>query len=149
MSAVFLGFHHDWSVDRYENREKCDVTLTWQPNFWTTTIFLDSDVHLHCRIMEETYALPCSRMNLTMHRKFIHVKFVGFFLPYLQDHGLLRSRDRATIATRRNDFSSLQANKTRKRHIYKLKIRTRSNNSMAVIVLKTNYLSDNGLQHGS
>ena len=142
MSAVFLGFHHNWSVDRYENREKCDVTLIWQPNFWTSTIFLDSDGHLHCRIMEETYGLPFSScMNSTMHRKVIHVNFVGFFLPYLQDHGLMRSRNRATLATSRNDFSSLQANKTRQRHIYRLIIRTRSNNLMAVFVLKTHYMS--------
>ena len=30
-----------------------------------------------------------------------------FFLPYLQDHGLLRSRNFATMATWRNGFSSL------------------------------------------
>ena len=59
------------------------------------------------------------------YRFVLHVNFVVFFLPYLQDHGLLRSRNRATIATWRNDFSSLQANKTRKRHIYRLIIRTR------------------------
>ena len=64
-----------------------------------------------------------------------------FFIPYLQDHGLLRSGNRAILATLRNDFSSLQANKTRQRHIYRLIIRTRSNNLMAVFVLKTHYLS--------
>ena len=42
------------------------------------------------------YGLPfCS----IMHRKVIHVIFFPFFLPYLQDHGLLRSRDFATMAT--------------------------------------------------
>ena len=92
--------------------------------------------------MEETYGLPFSScMNSTMHRKVIHVNFVGFFLPYLQDHGLMRSRNRATLATSRNDFSSLQANKTRQRHIYRLIIRTRANNLMAVFVLKTHYMS--------
>ena len=33
--------------------------------------------------------------------------FVFFFLPYLQDHALLRSRSFATMVTWRNDFSSL------------------------------------------
>ena len=40
-----------------------------------------------------------------MHRKNIHVIYIVFFLPYLQDHGLLRSRHFATMATSRNDFS--------------------------------------------
>ena len=43
-----------------------------------------------------------------MHRKVIRVIFFRFFLPYLRDHGILRSRNFDTMATWRNDFSSLQ-----------------------------------------
>ena len=43
-------------------------------------------------------------LSAIMH-KVIHVKF--FFLPYLQGHGLLRSRHFASIALRCNDFSFL------------------------------------------
>ena len=40
-----------------DNREKCDVTLRWQQNFWISTIFLDRDSHLHYRTMEEKYGI--------------------------------------------------------------------------------------------
>ena len=43
-----------------------------------------------------------------MYRKAIHVIFFFiFFLPYLQNHGLLRSRNFVIMVTWRNDFSSL------------------------------------------
>ena len=47
-------------------------------------------------------------LSAIIHRKVIHVNcFVFFFLPYLKDHGLLRSWNFAAIATRRNDFRDL------------------------------------------
>ena len=42
-----------------------------------------------------------------MHSKVIYVNFVDFFLPYLQDHGLLRSRNFASMTVWRDDVSSL------------------------------------------
>ena len=47
-------------------------------------------------------------LSAIMHRKIIHVIFPSFFLPYLHDHGLLRSRNFATVATCRKDFSYWQ-----------------------------------------
>ena len=42
-------------------KQKCDVTLPWDQNFWISTTFLDRDDHLHCPTMEEKYGLPfCS-----------------------------------------------------------------------------------------
>ena len=39
-------------------------------------------------------------LNAIMHSKVMHVHFFFFFfLPYLQDYGLLRSRNVATMAT--------------------------------------------------
>ena len=38
-----------------------------------------------------------------MHSKVIHVNFFNFFLPYLQDHGLLRSRNFASMTVWRDD----------------------------------------------
>ena len=150
MSAVFLGFHHNWSVERYENREKCDVTLTWQPNFLTSTIFswqwrtfaLSNNGRGHVAAARSEWCLTLTPNNtktierMTYHcflrpirrdltssscttewKKRMGYRFVPawiqpctgnsymsillsfFFLPFLQDHGLLRSRNRATIAT--------------------------------------------------
>ena len=43
-----------------------------------------------------------------MHKKVIRVNFFSFFfLPYLHDHGSLRSRNFATVTTRGSDFSCL------------------------------------------
>ena len=62
------------------------------------------------RSMDYRFVLEC---NLIMHRKVIHVNFFRFFfLPHLQYHGLLRSRNFATMATWRNDFISLLAYKS-------------------------------------
>ena len=51
--------------------------------------------YLHCRTMEESmvyrFALSCTGKSYTSF-------FFPFFLPYLQDHGLLRSRYFATMA---------------------------------------------------
>ena len=47
-------------------------------------------------------------LSATIYRKVINVNFfVFFFVPYLQEHGLLRSKNLATMATWREDFSSL------------------------------------------
>ena len=57
--------------------------------------------------MEEKYGLPfCSWVLLCSRKSYMSIFFL-FFLPYLQDHGLLRSRNYATLATWRNDFPSL------------------------------------------
>ena len=50
-------------------------------------------------------------LSAVIHRKVVHVNFFVFFLQYLQYHGLLRSRNFATMATWRNDFFSLLAYK--------------------------------------
>ena len=42
-----------------------------------------------------------------MYKKVIRVNFSHFFLPYLHDHGSLRSRNFATVTTRGSDFSCL------------------------------------------
>ena len=57
---------------------------------------------------EEKYIVWGTTLFLSsiMHRKVIHVEHFHFFLPYLQDHGLLRSRNFATMATWHNNFSS-------------------------------------------
>ena len=61
--------------------------------------------------MDRNYGLPfCSWVQSyteVMHAKLFCFCFVFFFLPYLQDHALLRSRSFATMVTWRNDFSSL------------------------------------------
>ena len=47
-------------------------------------------------------------LSAIMHGTVIHLNgFVFFFSSYLQDHGLLRSRNFATMATCRDDFSFL------------------------------------------
>ena len=38
-------------------------------------------------------------LSAITHRKVIHVNFLSLFLPYLQDHGLLKSANFATMAT--------------------------------------------------
>ena len=43
-----------------------------------------------------------------MYRKVIHVFFFTFFLSYLFDHGLLRSKNFATMATLSDDFSIMR-----------------------------------------
>ena len=77
--------------------EKCDVTLPWQLDFWISTISLDRDGRLHCRTMEEKYGHPTTVLSLSAIK---HSKIV-----YLQDRGLLRARNFATLATWRDDFS--------------------------------------------
>ena len=49
--------------------------------------------------------------SATMHRKVTQCIFSFFFLPYLQDRGLLRSRNIATMATWRNALSPLWRSK--------------------------------------
>ena len=63
---------------------------------------LQREGHLHWRKMEE----QCFFLSAVKHGKVIHFK-ASVFPPYLQHHGLLRSRNFATMATWRNDLSSL------------------------------------------
>ena len=46
-------------------------------------------------------------LSAIMHRKVIHLNFFIFFLPDLQDHSLLRSRNFATMVTWHDNFSPL------------------------------------------
>ena len=46
-------------------------------------------------------------LSAIMHRKVIHVIFFIFFLPDLQDHSLLRSRNFATMVIWHDNFSPL------------------------------------------
>ena len=70
-----------------------------------STLFFERDDHLLCRTMKVKFGLPF--LSARIHRKVIHVHFFVSFPPYLQDHCFLRSRNFVTMATRRNDFSSL------------------------------------------
>ena len=38
---------------RCYREKKCNVTLSWDHNFWVSRIFLDRDEQWHCRTMEE------------------------------------------------------------------------------------------------
>ena len=62
--------------------------------------FLDRDGHLLSNDEREVWATVVF-LSAIMHRKIIRVIFFFsfFFLSYLQDHGLLRSRNFATMAT--------------------------------------------------
>ena len=41
-----------------KREETCASHYHGRKNFWFSTIFLDSDGHLHCRTMDEKYGLP-------------------------------------------------------------------------------------------
>ena len=72
--------------------------------FLDLTIFLDGDSHSYYWTMEEKHELLfCSWVQSRSEKSNIHILFS---LSYLQDHGLLISRDYATMVTRPNDFSS-------------------------------------------
>ena len=62
------------------NKKKCDLRLPWFQNFWISTIPFYSWEQL-CTVI-----------------------FFICFLPYVQVHGLLSSRNFVTMATWRNDF---------------------------------------------
>lgn len=84
------------SHDLYR-KEKCDVMLPWRKTSGSQ----------HSRTTEEKYELLfCSECN---HVQECHTCqfFRYFFLPYLQNHGLLRSKNFVTKVTWRNDFSLL------------------------------------------
>ena len=88
---------------RRNKEEKCDVTLPWWQNFSISTIFLDRNGHLRCRTTEEKFGLPfCSLVQSSTGKSYL-----SMLSPYLRDHGLLRSRYYATMATWCNDFSPL------------------------------------------
>ena len=72
-------------------------------------------------------------LSAVKHRKVIHFK-ASVFPPYLQFHGLFRSRNFATVATWRNDFSSLLLGSLYKRVFERLT----STGSLFAIIL--NYL---------
>ena len=85
--------------------------LTIVAKFWISSIFLDRHGHLHCRTMNETYGLSfCSWVQLCTGKSCMSM--FNFFLPYLQGHVLLRPRNFATMATWRNDVSSLFYNQS-------------------------------------
>ena len=66
---------------------------------------VDRDSHLHCRTMKKEYSLLfCSWVQSRTGKSYIR-NLLLLSLPYLQDHGLLRSANFATMATWRNDFS--------------------------------------------
>ena len=85
----------------FHGRRRCRIVRS--------LIFLDRDGYLHCRTMEEKYGLLfCSWEQSCTGKSSMSIFFVFFFLPNLQDHGLLRPRYFAiTMATWRNHFSSL------------------------------------------
>ena len=64
------------------------------------TIFLDRDGHL--RVERWRKIMGCCFVSGKS-----YLSFFSLFLSYWKDHGLLRSRNFATMATWRNDFSSL------------------------------------------
>ena len=70
-----------------------------------STLVFEREGHLHCRTMKVKFGLPF--LSARIHRKVMHVNFFVFFSAILQDHCFLRSRNFVTMATRRNDFSSL------------------------------------------
>jgi len=88
---------------RRNKEEKCDVTLPWWQNFSISAIFLDRNGHLHCRTMEEKFGLPFCFWVQSCTGK----SYLSMLSPYLRDHGLLRSRHSATMATWCNDLSAL------------------------------------------
>ena len=78
----------------FNREEKYDVTLPWEQNFCTSTIFLDiCIVERWKKSMVYRFVPSCTGKSYTSF-------FPPFFLPYLQDHGLLRSRDFTTMATK-------------------------------------------------
>ena len=88
---------------RRNKEEKCDVTLLWWQNFSISAIFLDRNGHLHCRTMEEKLWLPfCFWVQSCTGNSYLSILAL-----YLRDHGLLRSRHSAAMATWCNDFSAL------------------------------------------
>ena len=89
-----------WCV--YNNREeKCDVRYNMVARFLDHNNLSWQRQHLHHRMMQERYGLRWATVlfpSAIRHRKVKHVNFFIFFLPYLQDHGLLRSRNFASMA---------------------------------------------------
>ena len=60
---------------------------------WSQQFYLDGDGHLHCWTTEEKYGLPfCSWVQSCTGKSYMSV-FFFFFLLYLQDYGLLRTRN--------------------------------------------------------
>ena len=67
--------------------------VTMVAKFLDLKIFLDGDGHLHCWTTEEKYGLPfCSWVQSCTGKSYMSV-FSFFFLLYLQDYGLLRTRN--------------------------------------------------------
>ena len=95
--SLNLSFPISKKCTKLQVIEKCDITLPWQQNFWISKIFPSRDSHLHCRTMEEKHVLLLFQSAM-IHGKVIHVFFFLFFLPYLQEHSLLKSRNFATLA---------------------------------------------------
>ena len=67
-------------------RGKRDVKLPWYQIFWISTIFLEEDVHLHCRTIEEKYGLPfCSWVQSCTGNSYMSI--FSFFSPILAEPG--------------------------------------------------------------
>ena len=104
--SPLVHFMRSWArciLWRRNKEEKCDVTLPWWQNFSISAIFLDRNGHLHCRTMEEKFGLPFCFWVQSCTGK----SYLSMLSPYLRDHGLLRSRYYATMATWCSDFSAL------------------------------------------
>ena len=79
-------------------------------NSWISTIFFVSDGHLHCqKWWRKVHCMGYHFVPVCNHAQENHTcqSLSFFFLPYLQDHNLLRSRNFATMATWHHNFSSL------------------------------------------
>ena len=80
-------WHHITMVAKYLDF----INLRWQYR------------NLHCWTMKEKYVLPVCRWVQSCRGKSTICQFFIFFLPYLPYHGLLRSKNFATMATWRDD----------------------------------------------
>ena len=83
----------------YHNREQeCDVTLPWQRNLGSQQPFLtEAAICIVERWKKSIGYRFVPECNHAQESQTCH--FLLLLLPYLQDHGLLRSRNVATMAT--------------------------------------------------
>ena len=107
MSSSLVGYFFFQSTSLFFGclrEEKCDVILSWysgsqQPFFVKMTI---------CSVERWKNSMGYRFVPVWNHALKSHTcHSSSFFLTYLQDHDLLRSRYFDTMATQRNDFSTL------------------------------------------
>ena len=107
MSFSLVGYFFFQSTSLFFGclrEEKCDVILSWysgsqQPFFVKMTI---------CSVERWKNSMGYRFVPEWNHALKSHTRHSSsFFLTYLQDHDLLRSRYFDTMATQRNDFSTL------------------------------------------